>query len=269
MKFSIEYITPQQAKDYLESNVVNRNISSKTVDKYANDMKNGAWQLNGQPIVFSKSGELRDGQHRLAAIVKSGTIVPMAVVRGVEETVSVYDIGRNRSVLDSLIFNGYDKDVANPRNMAVARLDAYIQHNISTLSVFGTKQFLDKHRKTLKMLSRVSKMCHKSGVNLSSAFILLPMMYAVESGEDINKIYEFAEVMNTGFYNSNAQTSAIVIRNDILLRKIPIGGGAQDRKFCSICVENAIHDFCTGKPRKKTYSKVTTPIYSCIKEDEK
>lgn len=269
MKFNIEKITPEKASEYLSQNSVNRNISVNTVDKYADDMKNGAWQLNGQPIVFGASGRLLDGQHRLSAIAKSGVPVMVAVVRGVDDSISVYDVGRARNVLDSLLIDGYDSDVANATNIAVARLHNVLQTNKSTMSIHAIKEFLDKHGKTLKLLSRVRKMSHSSGVNMRSAVILLPMMYAVESGEDINKIYEFAEVMNTGFYNSNAQTSAIVIRNDILLRKIPIGGGAQDRKFCSICIENAIHDFCTGKPRKKTYSKVTTPIYSCIKEDEK
>lgn len=263
MKFSIEKITPEKASEYLSQNSVNRNISVNTVDKYADDMKNGAWQLNGQPIVFGASGRLLDGQHRLSAIAKSGVPVMVAVVRGVDDSVSVYDVGRARNVLDSLLIEGYDSDVANATNIAVARLHNVLQTNKSTMSIHAIKEFLDKHGKTLKLLSRVRKMSHTSGVNMRSAVILLPMMYAVESGEDINKIYEFAEVLNTGFYNSKSQTSAIVIRNDIILRKIPFTGGGCDRVASCISIENAICDFCRNRPRKRSYSLSTTPVYSC------
>lgn len=264
MKLNVEKITPQKAAEYLTKNVVNRNISYPTVERYADDMKNGTWEVNGQPIVFSKSGKLLDGQHRLSAIAKSGVTVEMTVVRDVDDSVSIYDVGRARSVLDSILIDGYDRDIANPTNVAVARLHYRIQTNKSMMSIHAVKDFLDEHGESLKLLARVRKMGHRNGINLSSALILLPMMYAVEAGEDINKIYEFAECLSTGFYTSESQTSAIVIRNDIILRKIPFDGGGRDRILVCFSIENAIHDFCRSKPRKRSYATSTNPVYSNV-----
>jgi hypothetical protein len=46
-------------------------------------MKRGYWALNHQPIAFDEEGNLLDGQHRLAAIVRSGKTIRMLVARNV------------------------------------------------------------------------------------------------------------------------------------------------------------------------------------------
>ena len=79
-----ETITPNIAGVYLSKNTSkNYRHSTSRVSRYANDMKRGAWDLNGENIKFDINGELIDGQHRLRAIVESGMTVVIAVQRGV------------------------------------------------------------------------------------------------------------------------------------------------------------------------------------------
>lgn len=103
MKVDVETITPKMAEEYLKHNKINRTLKDKRVTSYANDMKDGAWQLNGEAIRFNKSGDLIDGQHRLNAIIRANKPIQTVVMRGINDTVSVYDRGlcvpfRNRRI---------------------------------------------------------------------------------------------------------------------------------------------------------------------------
>lgn len=261
MKFDIEKITPQRAAEYLKRNKVNRLISHETVNKYADDMKNGAFQCNGEAIKFNKSGALVDGQHRLRAIIKSGVTVEVLVIREVDDSVSIYDLARSRSPLDSLIIEGYDRELANVSNVALARLHAIISRGSRTISTSEIRKFLNEHRDALLTIAPVRKKGHTSGIAIKAAPILLAMMYAVEAGEKHSKILEFADVLASGFYSKDSQTAAIVLRNDILTGKIDVAHGITSRVMATRCIENAINDFCRERPRKRSYMKSATPIY--------
>jgi hypothetical protein len=43
----------------------------------------GAWQLNGEPLIFSTENRLLDGQNRMAALVQAGVSLRFLVVRGI------------------------------------------------------------------------------------------------------------------------------------------------------------------------------------------
>ena len=57
MKMRTEMVTPELAAHYLKRNVDNyRKISKAKAALYAEEMKAGNWQLNGEAIVFDKTG---------------------------------------------------------------------------------------------------------------------------------------------------------------------------------------------------------------------
>src|SRR5687768_3937102 len=68
-----ELVTPDRAKQML-LNVrdKNRSLKENSVQIYAEAMRRGDWQFNGDPIRFGADGKLFDGQHRLTAIIRSG-----------------------------------------------------------------------------------------------------------------------------------------------------------------------------------------------------
>lgn len=115
LRTSVENITPDQAKEYLKCNNINRPVVQTAVDKYANLMERGDWKLNGEALCFTEGGALVNGQHRLLAIIKSGKTIPMLVVRGCEDgSFLTYDQGRSRTAADIFALS----DIPNASQMS-------------------------------------------------------------------------------------------------------------------------------------------------------
>lgn len=276
MRVKIENITPETAKIYLSKNIINRNVNAKRVSSYANDMQHGAWQLNGEAIRFNKKGELIDGQHRLLAIVKANIPVDMVVMNDIDNDVSIYDRGRNRSVTDSLILEGMDKSIASNKWVAAAKLHYLIQKSLYNVSDYDVKLFLEKNVNEIKELN--SYIYKKGGhsksarVSSTSAPAILAMFYAYKCGETLNNLKRFSEVYSTGFYDSNLETAAVVLRNDTLSGTCEVKTGSTGRRNACFKFEKAIYDFCNHYPRKISYGGWDKPVYSnniIFKEDNK
>jgi len=95
-------VTPQQAATWLEHNEVNRRLRPRLVEAYASDMKADLWMLTGDPVQISRTGQLLNGQHRLAAIVQSGSSVQMLVITGLDDKAQVLmDQGAARTATDA------------------------------------------------------------------------------------------------------------------------------------------------------------------------
>jgi hypothetical protein len=101
-------VTPEVAKNYLRYNTRNRVPSDKNISFLSKQMEKGDFIENGESIVFDVNGELKDGQHRLLSIIKSGKSYFIPVVRGVQPiSMATYDTGKNRSAADVLTLNNY------------------------------------------------------------------------------------------------------------------------------------------------------------------
>lgn len=100
-------VTPALATEWLGKNRKNRNLRTKKAERYARDLKSGNWLATGDAIKFDWNGTLLDGQHRLTAILQSGTSAQMLVVRGLDPAVmNVLDTGAARTPADMLLLNG-------------------------------------------------------------------------------------------------------------------------------------------------------------------
>lgn len=104
---SVIAVSPETAGRWLSRNENNRKIRALTVAKYARDMAAGDWRITGESVKFDEAGNLLDGQHRLAAIVKAGVTVRLIVMRGIPaEAQRVMDTGRGRTASDALRMKG-------------------------------------------------------------------------------------------------------------------------------------------------------------------
>ncbi len=115
MKTQVRTITPEVAQEMLTKNYNNRKLNKTHVRFLKNQMKNGLWVFDGQPIRFDKSGRLLDGQHRLNAVLESGVSNDFLVVSGLSsDTFEVMDTGKNRSASDVLSMSGaaYSCDIS-------------------------------------------------------------------------------------------------------------------------------------------------------------
>lgn len=101
-------ITPTIATKWLaQSNTHNRALREGKVSAYARDMINGAWLFNGDAIRFAADGTLLDGQHRLAAVARSGVTIRSIVVHGLPRAAQdTVDIGAHRALRDQLQLHG-------------------------------------------------------------------------------------------------------------------------------------------------------------------
>lgn len=96
-----EVVTPAMAGEFLSRPAKNRNIKAEDVNRYADIIKHDGWKTNGEGISIGTDGSLLDGQHRLSAIVKANTSVPMTISWNCDTTaMATIDTGRKRSLAD-------------------------------------------------------------------------------------------------------------------------------------------------------------------------
>lgn len=98
LEISQELVTPELAALYLANQERNRTVTQAYVKRIADDILNGRWQEEGDPLKFSEQGKLIDGQHRLNAVIEADKPQKFVVVRGYKkDSMAVLDIGKARS----------------------------------------------------------------------------------------------------------------------------------------------------------------------------
>ena len=91
----------------LEHNTLNRNMVESVVKRYMTDMQRFRWEVNGESIKISKSGDMIDGQHRCWAALYGETQFPADITFGLDDKVrSTLDQGAKRSPAHALQMAG-------------------------------------------------------------------------------------------------------------------------------------------------------------------
>jgi hypothetical protein len=99
-------ITPEMAAEILEMNENNRPLRKLMVKKYASDMREGRWALNGEAIQMNGT-RLLNGQHRLEACIEANVPFTTLLVRGVDSSLfSTFDQHGKRTGGDVLAIMG-------------------------------------------------------------------------------------------------------------------------------------------------------------------
>jgi hypothetical protein len=97
-RLEIRIISPIDAERWLARKPANRNASKTAVDNYARAMKTGSWLLNGEAIIFDRTGILIDGLARLSACVTAKVPFVSVVVEGADPDIThTIDQQRRRS----------------------------------------------------------------------------------------------------------------------------------------------------------------------------
>lgn len=147
----IVQVGPLLAKEMLSKlHPRQRRPSSNEVDRFAVDMLNGSWTINGQAILIGNDGLLYDGQHRLRAVVQSGMTVPMLITRGDFDFTTI-DLGRVRSI--AFVTGKSHSGVATIRALRAAELGAPWEHAGLSPSVIAETE--SHHAEALSQLSGV------------------------------------------------------------------------------------------------------------------
>lgn len=97
------WLTPEVTAEWLKRNIHNRKLNKAKVGRFARQIRNGRWLLDGTPFRFSYDGILLDGQNRGHAIVETGISVPVTVCVGLDPiSQRVMDTEGNRTKAESL-----------------------------------------------------------------------------------------------------------------------------------------------------------------------
>jgi hypothetical protein len=119
-------IYPSVANAILERrNSLNRTLKPIKIRQLVNDIEAGKFCLNGESVIFSASGVLLDGQHRLEACRQTGSAVSSLIATGLpEEAALTLDQGVARTTGDILQMAGteYGNNVASIGRLAFAWL---------------------------------------------------------------------------------------------------------------------------------------------------
>lgn len=244
---SVILVTPDLANEWLLHNDNNprKKISAPHVKAYAADMKSGKWSMNCEPIVFDANGNLKNGQHRLMAVIQSGVSVPMFVIKGIDPSVNMFDHGRSRRVSQEL---NCDKCVETLAKCIVS--NAY---KIGQPPVGIVKDYMLEHIDLIRNAINLS--C--SGGNKSigkkrDVFVAIYLM--LRSGENPRDIEKFMRVVNTQFMLDDRESSSAIVFYKYMLKCDKLFS------FKSMCLQNieiflyAYSDFINGVQRRKMYN---------------
>jgi hypothetical protein len=252
--WTLEKITPEMAKKYLTRNMVNRPISSGTVRSYADDMINGRWDINTTAcIAFNDKGDLKDGQHRLTAIILAGIPVLMWVCRGVGDHV-VFDSGRNRKISDYMHIEHPDLDPVFHNNIALSMIKYLILHQKpnqkyirSRTSPHETESFIFEHKEDLDKFFGGFNFTKKA--KLSVTCIVLSMYMAYMGGVEMEELSHFFSVLISGMGEGSKDYPIIAYRNYLLDRDSTVPATDIEIRKC----QGAIKKYLSGSGLKRIY----------------
>lgn len=100
---AVELFTPEKAQELLRANTRNRRLRQGYVERLADAIRRGEWELNGEPIQIDVNGTLLNGQHRLTAIVEADVAAELIVVCNLSPAAQdTIDTGSARRLSDVL-----------------------------------------------------------------------------------------------------------------------------------------------------------------------
>lgn len=101
MRYEEVLVTPEIARKWLDKNFGNRRIKSGRVSRYIQDIKADRWPYTADPMHFDTFGRLRNGQHRLSAIIAANMPLKCLIVYDFPpESADALDRGGSRSNAD-------------------------------------------------------------------------------------------------------------------------------------------------------------------------
>lgn len=158
----LEWIDPELAQKYLQSNNCNRAIRPTSVEQYVSEMSQNDWHLGCDAIGFDLHGTLINGQHRLYAVAGSGKTIPFLVARGLPpESKNSLDIGKKRLLHERITIAGYSmlRKEASICNQLMTPWSANVRVNVKTTQ--ERNQLIEIHKLLKDPINEVMEQCKK------------------------------------------------------------------------------------------------------------
>lgn len=251
-------MTPVEAAKLLESNTHNRPMRDSVIDRYARDMKEGRWIETHESIAIASDGEIVDGQHRLWAVLFSGATVPLRVTYNAsKESQKVIDSGVIRTVVDVVAL--HDGSV-KPKEAAISNRMLLGTRTGVAPSRAESIVFMEKHMDAIRFV--MEEVFPKMKRSITTAPVMAVVARAYYK-EDRDRLREFGEVMFGGVVKTQADTSAILLRNFLL--ESTFGAGANAAILTYRKTERALRAFLDRTKLAKLY-EATEELFPLAKE---
>ena len=208
IKAEIIKLTREFATELLSNNPSNRPISEATVSRYERIIKRGEWALNGETITVFDNGALGDGQHRCAAVKRTGIAVDAILITGIDPaTFPTINFGKPRGNADVL---GIAGEVNTARLSAAARaylVTQLVGRDIGAISSIQIRKCVEDHP---HIRYWIKKYCTGKVKNyVPSSFCAYLALASEKYG--FEKLDAFYEQVQTGV-GLNANDPAFILR---------------------------------------------------------
>lgn len=224
IKADVILVTVSMAKNWLSTMIENqRKPSSATVNKYADEMKNGKWEISSA-LSFDNEGRLIDGQHRLLAVIKSEVPTLFLIIGNLPSSSALkFDLGKNRTTQNIAYLKGLDwiglKHISTYTSMFIPPTTAA---KPPLLSIDNKLDGIVKHKDAIEFaLSRV----HGTWQNACFVSVVSRAYYS----QNHQRLEEFLEVLTTGICKVDGDSAATALREFWLRKSKGFDSGAGTR----------------------------------------
>jgi hypothetical protein len=212
----VELIAPERAKALVAKMGRQRRLNVNRVQRYVRERKAGRWVLTHQGIAIDTEGFLRDGQHRLEMVIRSGMPTIFLVVYNVPpDSILHVDEQLPRSVRDAL--GMAEKGEFSNTTIATAGIIRRVPDSAST---YATREEI---MRDLRMFSQPLDFMEQHlrqglGITRGVRALIVRAWYSVDRA----RLQDFCKILMDGMTvspNADHDGAAVRYRNYIMTSK--------------------------------------------------
>ena len=238
-------VTPRMASNWLEfANTNNRKLSPTKVDFYADQIRRGKWEYNGNTLKFDKRGVMYDGQHRCHAVILADRAIVTGVAFGLAAPAKkTIDAVPPRSNADVIRIGGGFSDV-NSKHTATLSAMLSSGNPAPKQATDLTCAAMKKHLPAIQFaIAALPK-----GRGVSNGTVCAVVARAFYS-TPVENLTTFCEMLSTGI----GCTSVVSRLRDFLVKES--GGGSRAEKVARYGkTERALVAFLKGENPRHLYA---------------
>lgn len=260
IRFETVKVTPEIAREFLKKNTKNprgSKLNMARVKQYAHDMAAGLWELNSEAIAFDEDGLLKNGAHRLAAVIMANVPVEMVVAYGVDRKVTAWDMPYVRNLTH--LASAEDINVSKEMLCAVKTLYSLIPDKVATQ--MEIKKYAKAHEDELNRAYRsllngeYTRFSKRASGGLAAYMMLQTGKMPFYEVELFFRVFSSGNDSGTDGY----ETSPAMIARKMFMDRWSGRACQRVQKEQLDVLIQALNDFHSGKERKTNY-KISQPF---------
>lgn len=253
-----ERVTPKVAATWLaKNNIKNRRLRNRHVSMLASDMSTGRWRTTHEAIAFDSTGRLIDGQHRLAAVVKSGRVQSFLVARNLAKGTQLFvDNGCRRSLADAATFEGDLSITSKTEAVCRAAVDPFLSCNVTRMDLLARYK---RHQEAIEWAVSSFKGCPQA---VKSSAVMGVFVRAYYGGDyNRSRLDEMTRCMRHGELDGAKDRAAARLRDYLLRSK---SDGKSDRReairYADYCISKFLNRDSRVRAKPSAKDKLTFPL---------